>query len=217
VHDQTVQALQALYTGFEHPLAGQATTTLDALATAERIAAVEYKPAAPYPDNGFAKSLANIARLVKSDVGLRVACVDLGGWDMHTGLGKVDNGDMQRMLTSLGESLGAFAADLGERLDDVTVVTMTEFGRRIEENANGGTDHGHGAVALLLGGRLAGGTVHGNWQGLDPQVRDHGDVPGSNDYRDLLGELVAARLGLSPAALGDVFPGHTVHPIGITR
>lgn len=217
VHDKTVQALTTLYTGFDHPLAVQAATTLAALDTAEKVGAEEYKPAAEYPDHGFAKSLRNIAQLVKADVGLRVACVDLGGWDMHTDLGKVDSGDMQRMLTALGGSLAAFAADLGEKLGDVTVVTMTEFGRRIEENANGGTDHGHGAVALLLGGGIAGGTVHGNWQGLAPEVRDHGDVPGSNDYRNLLGELVTARLGLTGPALDRVFPGHRVQAIGVAR
>lgn len=217
VHDKTVQALNALYTGFDHPLAAQAATTLSALDTAEQIAGTEYKPAAEYPDNGFAKSLRSVAQLVKSDVGLRVACVDLGGWDMHTNLGKVDGGDMQRMLTSLGAGLAAFADDLGERLDDVTLVTMTEFGRRIDENANSGCDHGHGSVALLLGGGVAGGTVHGNWEGLDPEIRDHGDVPGSNDYRNLLGELVTARLGLTGPALDRVFPGHRVQPIGVAR
>ncbi|HEY0639733.1 MAG TPA: DUF1501 domain-containing protein [Pseudonocardiaceae bacterium] len=217
VHDRTKAALATLYTGFEHPLAAQATTTLAALETAERLAAADYRPAVEYPDDGFSKSLANIAQLVKSDVGLRVACVDLGGWDMHTGLGTVDNGDMQRMLTSLGNALGAFAADLGDKLNDVTLVTMTEFGRRIEENANRGTDHGHGAVALLLGGGLDGGTVHGNWQGLAPEVRDHGDVPGSNDYRNLLGEVVSSRLGLGADALARVFPGHKVQPIGVAR
>ena len=217
IRPKTMEALQALYTGFDHPLATQASTTLSAIVTAERIAADKYQPAAEYPDNGFAKSLRNIAQLVKSDVGLRIANVDLGGWDMHTGLGTVEGGDMQRMLDSLGKSLAAFAADLGDRLDDVTLVTMTEFGRRIEENANQGTDHGHGAVALVLGGKVDGGTVHGNWQGLAPEVRDHGDVPGSNDYRDLLGEVLMSRLGLSPAALGKVFPGHTVRSIGVTR
>jgi uncharacterized protein (DUF1501 family) len=217
VHDKTVQALTALYTGFDHPLATQAATTLAALDTAETIAATEYEPAVEYPDHGFATSLRNIAQLVKADVGLRVACVDLGGWDMHTDLGKVDSGDMQRMLTALGGSLAAFADDLGDRLDDVTLVTMTEFGRRIEENANSGTDHGHGSVALLLGGGIAGGTVHGNWQGLAPDVRDHGDVPGSNDYRNLLGELVTARLGLTGPALDRVFPGHRVQAIGVAR
>jgi len=96
-------------------------------------------------------------------------------------------------------------------------VAMTEFGRRIEQNGNAGADHGHGATVLLLGGGLAGGTIHGRWPGLAPEVRDHGDVPGANDYRDVLGELVTARLGVSPAQLATVFPGHPYRPLGICR
>ncbi len=217
VHDQTRAALAGLYAGVDHPLVADVTRTLAAVDTAERLAATPYQPAAPYADDGFAAALAELARLIKADVGLRVACVDVGGWDMHTNLGTVDDGNMQRMLAELGAALGAFAADLGDRLGDVTVVTMTEFGRRIEQNANAGTDHGHGSVVFLLGGKLAGGTVHGNWQGLTPEVRDHGDVPGSNDYRDVLGEVVATRLGLSDADLAAVFPGHRVRRMGAMR
>lgn len=217
VHDKTVRALTALHTGFDHPLAAQSATALAALDTAERLAASDYPPAAEYPDHDFATSLRGIARLVKAGVGLRVACVELGGWDLHADLGTVDDGRMRRQLDTLGSSLAAFAADLGDQLDEVTLVTLTEFGRRIEENASGGCDHGHGSASLLLGGHLVGGAVHGNWQGLHPEVRDHGDVPGSNDYRNLLGELATARLGLSGAALERVFPGHRVAPIGVAR
>ncbi|MGH9113056.1 MAG: DUF1501 domain-containing protein [Acidimicrobiales bacterium] len=217
VRGQTKAALGALYSGFDHPLAADVARTVAALDVAERLAASPYRPAATYADNSLAKALAELARLVKADVGLRVACVDVGGWDMHTNLGSVDKGAMQRMLGELGAALGAFAADLGGRLGDVTVVAMTEFGRRIEQNANSGTDHGHGSAVLLLGGKLAGGTVHGNWQGLAPEVRDHGDVPGSNDYRDVLGEVVASRLGLSDADLAAIFPNHPVRRLGITR
>ena len=94
---------------------------------------------------------------------------------------------------------------------------MTEFGRRVAENANGGTDHGHGAAALLLGGGLAGGTIHGNWPGLSPAVLDQGDVPGANDYRDVLGEVVTRRLGLGADGWPAVFPEHRVQPLGVTR
>src|SRR5690606_12152320 len=129
--------------------------------------------------------------------------------------GTVDRGRMRDQLTTLGWALGAFATDLGDRFDDVTVVVMTEFGRRIAQNGSNGTDHGHGAVVLLAGGGLAGRTVHGNWQGLAPEVTDQGDVPGSNDYRNVLGEVVVGRLGLSPTDLATVFPGHRYQPIGV--
>jgi uncharacterized protein (DUF1501 family) len=218
LHDKTKQALSSLYTGLEHPLAGDVATTLSALDTAETLNASGYQTAAGanYPDDSLGKGLQEVAQLIKSDVGVRVAAVELGGWDHHTWLGTVDNGAMKNMLTGLGQSLGAFATDLGDRLDDVTVVTMTEFGRRIEQNANSGTDHGHGTAMLLLGGGLRGGAIHGNWMGLAPEVRDQGDVPGANDYRNVLGELVGKRLGLSAGDLGTVFPGHQYAPVGVT-
>jgi uncharacterized protein (DUF1501 family) len=217
VHDRTLSALKALYTGFEHPLVAEAAESLTSLDVAARLNGTAYQPAAAYPEGDFAAGLAQVARLIKSDVGVRVACVDVGGWDMHTFLGTVDDGSMHRQLTMLGQSLGAFAADLGPRLADVTVVAMTEFGRRIDENANGGTDHGHGAAVLLVGGGLAGGTIHGRWPGLVPAARDRGDVAGANDYRDVLAEVVTTRLGVSPAALGTIFPGHPYRPLGVTR
>jgi uncharacterized protein (DUF1501 family) len=217
VHAKTTQALSALYTGIDHPIASDAATTLTAVDTVKFLTAGSYQPAFPYPNGDFAADLAEVARLVKADLGLRVACIDVGGWDMHANLGSLDGGDMLRTLTEFGSALGAFAADLGDRLSNVTVVAMTEFGRRVEQNANHGTDHGHGAVVLLLGGGLAGGALHGTWQGLAPEVLDQGDVPGLTDYRDLLGEVVSARLGVDAAALASVFPGHQVRPLGITR
>ncbi len=121
---------------------------------------------------------------------------------------------MKNQLTPLGQMLGAFATDLGDRLDEVTVVAMTEFGRRVEQNASGGTDHGHGSVVLLLGGGLAGGTIHGQWPGLAPEALDHGDVAGANDYRDVLGEVVSARLGIGLGAMGVDLPRPPGHPAG---
>ncbi|MGH9209979.1 MAG: DUF1501 domain-containing protein [Acidimicrobiales bacterium] len=215
VHAQTREALATLYTGLDHPLAVDVTATLEALDTVNQMTAEEYRPAATYPDNDLGRGLTELARLVKGDVGLRVASIDLGGWDMHTRLGTIDGGDMERTLGELGEALGAFATDLGDRLGGVTLVAMTEFGRRIEQNANAGADHGHGAVALLLGGGLAGRTIHGNWQGLAPEVRDNGDVPGLNDYRDVLGEVITARLGIGQGDLATVFPGHQPQQIGV--
>jgi uncharacterized protein (DUF1501 family) len=192
-------------------------SALAGLDVAAGLNATPYQPAASYPDGDFGDALAGLARLVKADVGLRVGCVDLGGWDMHTFIGTPDRGDMVKNLQPFGQALGAFAADLGDRWPDVTVVAMTEFGRRVAENANNGADHGHGAVVLLAGGRLAGGTIHGAWPGLAEDVRDQGDVPGANDYRDVLGEVVATRLGLGADAIARVFPNHPYAPLGVTR
>jgi uncharacterized protein (DUF1501 family) len=212
---RTVEALSALYTGLDHPLAGEVATTLDGLATAALVSAQNAPPAATYPDGELGERLTEVARLVKADVGLRVACVDVGGWDMHTNLGTVDGGAMKNQLTMLGGALAAFTQDLGDRLDQVTVVVVTEFGRRVEQNANAGTDHGHGAAVLLLGGGLAAATVHGAWQDLHPDVLDRGDVPGWTDYRDVLAEVAAARLGIDAGALAAVFPGHRVQAVGV--
>lgn len=214
---RTTQALTALYSGIDHPLEATVRATMDGLRTATLVSALDAEPAAGYPEADLGAQLAEVARLVKLDVGLQVACIDVGGWDMHTNLGTVDGGSMTSALTTLGAALGAFADDLGDRLDDVTVVAVTEFGRRVEQNANAGTDHGHGATVLLVGGGLAGGTVHGAWHGLAPDQLDHGDVPGWNDYRDVLGEVVSVRLGVGADALRTVFPGHRVQPLGIMR
>jgi uncharacterized protein (DUF1501 family) len=218
IRPQVSQAIAAMYAGIEHPMATDAASTLAGLDVARGLSTAGYQPAAgaTYPDGDAGTRMRELARLIKADVGLRVACVDIGGWDMHTNLGTVDGGDMKDQLTTLGQLLGAFVTDLGDRLNDVTVVAMTEFGRRVEQNASGGTDHGHGATALIMGGGLAGNTIHGAWPGLAPEALDQGDVAGANDYRDVLGELVSHRLGLG-GALGTVFPEHRVTPLGITR
>ncbi|HEY2948590.1 MAG TPA: DUF1501 domain-containing protein [Micromonosporaceae bacterium] len=215
VRERTMTALKALYTGLDHPLADQARVTVQALSAARRVASEEYAPAVSYPDGGFAGSLSDVARLIKAGVGLRVAALDVGGWDMHTWIGRVDGGDMLNQLTQLAEALAAFAADLGPALADVNVVTMSEFGRRVAENGNAGADHGHGGLMLLLGGGLNGGRVHGSWPGLAPSALDQGDVAGANDYRDVLAELLASRLGVADSA--KIFPGHRTKSLGVFR
>lgn len=215
LRDKTIEALRTLYTGWEHPMAADVEAALSAVETAGFLAEDDYQPDTDYPDNEFAEGMIEIARLIKADVGVRIACIDVGGWDMHTNLGDVDGGQMQNRLDEIGSGLDAFAQDLGDKFDNVTVVLMSEFGRRVEQNANNGSDHGHGGVVLLMGGGLAGKTIHGDWQGLAPDVREQGDVPGLNDYRDVLGEVAAARLGLSDADLAHVFPDYRVAPLGV--
>jgi len=217
VRTETKTALEALYADLDHPLKVDVDTTLQAVDTAEVVATVDYVPTVAYPDTPFADGLLQLARLIKLGVGLRVGCIDVGGWDMHSGLGDVGGGLMKDKLTELAEGLAAFANDLGDHLDNVTIVTVTEFGRRIDQNASGGTDHGHGSAVLLLGSGFVGNTIHGNWQGLAPEVRDQGDVPGSNDVRNVLGDVAMGRLGLSVADMATVFPAHTFAPLGIMR
>ncbi|MCU1417838.1 MAG: hypothetical protein JWP32_2012 [Schumannella sp.] len=214
----TRDALETLYTGIGHPIEGQAGLALDALDTAKAIRdARPAQPAVVYPaDSNFADALSSLAELIKAGAGVRVACIDVGGWDTHTGMGTVDDGDMKKQLDELALCLKAFTDDLGADLDSTTVVTMSEFGRRVEQNASGGTDHGHGGAVLVLGGGVNGG-VQGRWDGLTDAnlANDEGDVPGWNDYRDILTEVVTTRLNISSGAMSSVFPAWSPTPIGV--
>lgn len=209
---RTLDAVRRLYTGVDDPVSLQAALACDAVTTAASMSSLT--SSTTYPAGDFASALKDIARIIRSGAGARVACVDLGGWDMHTGIGTLDWGDMVRQVGALASALAAFITDLGPLLDTTTVVTMSEFGRRVQKNASGGADHGHGGVSLVLGGGVSGG-VKGRWLGLAPSVLDQGDVPGTNDYRDVLGEVVGRRLGLSDGQLATVFPGWSRTPLGV--
>jgi uncharacterized protein (DUF1501 family) len=168
-----------------------------------------------YPDGGLGAALHDVARLVKANVGLRVATVDFGNWDMHSGLGRSDNGWMHDQLTQLSGAMAAFATELGPDLGKVTLVTLSEFGRRVEENGSGGLDHGHGNAVLVLGGNVVGKKVYGRWPGLaDNQLVD-GDLAGTTDYRAVLSEVLNRRLGV--AAAQTVFPRFAQSPLGIVK
>jgi uncharacterized protein (DUF1501 family) len=131
----------------------------------------------------------------------------VGGWDTHVNQGS-GAGQLAARLGELAQSLAAFARDLGERMNDVVLVTCSEFGRTIAENGNAGTDHGHATAMLVLGGNVRGGRVLGRWPGLDAANRFEGrDVAVTTDFRDLFGELLVRHLGAR--SLADVFPGHT--------
>ncbi|WP_327005337.1 DUF1501 domain-containing protein [Dactylosporangium sp. NBC_01737] len=217
MRSQTMEALKTLYTGLDHSLAATAGGTIQAINTAQKIANSQYRPAegVQYPGGGIADRLRDIAQLMKAGVGLRVAALDVGGWDMHTNLGRVDGGDMRNSLTNLSEAIGAFATDLGPLLDNTTIITMSEFGRRVQENGNVGVDHGHGNAMLLLGGGLNGGKVHGNWPGLSAGALDQGDVAGANDYRDILAEMLKKRFNVQDSAA--IFPNHQFKTLGVFK
>lgn len=213
--DKVVTALRELYTGLDLLSAEQVPVALQLLEEATVLQASPYEPGTQYPEGYFGAALSDIARLIKSGTGLRVATVDVGGWDLHTNAGPAEAGSMTDQLTSLGATLAAFAKDLGKRLGQVTVVAMSEFGRRVAENGSGGTDHGHGNAMMLLGGSVAGGSVYGRWPGLGSDALVDGDLAGVNDYRDVLFEVSNAQLGLG--SVGQVFPQHDYSPLGLVH
>ncbi|KAB2857920.1 MAG: DUF1501 domain-containing protein [Anaerolineae bacterium] len=194
----------------------QAKLVFDTVDMLQSLNAGSYQPAngADYPtdDYGFGMGLRQIAQLIKADVGLEVACIDLGGWDTHENQGTHD-GYFADLLNTLGRGLGAFYADLQDHMSGVSVVTMSEFGRRVSENASQGTDHGHGNFMLLMGGGVNGGQVYANWPTLAPEALNDGDLAITTDYRDVLAEVVSQRL--KNPALDQIFPNFTPTPLGL--
>jgi uncharacterized protein (DUF1501 family) len=160
---------------------------------------------ARYPRGGLGDSLRQIAQLIRAGVGLEVAFADVGGWDTHANEGG-GRGQLANQLRGWGEALAAFARDLGSRMGDVTLVSISEFGRTARENGNRGTDHGHGNVMTVLGGGVRGGKVYGQWPGLAPSRLHEGrDLAVTTDFRAVFAEILAARLGAGD--LSRVFPG----------
>ena len=180
-----------------------------AMRTLRQAAGMPYRPAAgvDYPNTAFGKALAEIARLAKADVGLEVAFTELGNWDHHVNEGSV-TGQIATRLDEFSRGLAALAADLGDRMADTIIVTMSEFGRAVAENGNGGTDHGHGNAMMVMGGNVRGG-VHGRWPGLSDAHRFEGrDLAVTTDFRDVFGEIVSAHMGVPRQSLSRIFPGY---------
>jgi len=213
------RALRGLYADAPPVMAAAARSTLDAVATTTALAATNYVPAngAVYPSTGIGKALADVARLIKARVGLQVATVDFGDWDMHDNLGTPGAGQwMYDHLRDLAAAMAAFAKDLGPTgLAGTTLLTLSEFGRRVRENGSRGVDHGHGNVVLLLGGGVVGGRVHGRWPGLRDVDLDSGDLRGTTDYRSVVGEILQKRCRVG--SLSGIFPGVTPTPLGLVR
>ena len=200
---------------YEHSLDtmlhGTGKETFNAVRMMQSIQKQTYTPAngANYPNGGFGRSLQQIAQLIQANVGVEVAFADIGGWDTHVNEvgGQPTNGQLANNLAQFGQALAAFYQDLGDRMEDVTLVTMSEFGRTVKENGDRGTDHGHANVMFVLGGDLRGGKIYGEWPGLqEEQLYDGRDLALTTDFRDVLGELVARHLG-NPN-LKSVFPGY---------
>ena len=163
---------------------------------------------AVYPTNPLGNSLKEIAQLIKSNVGLEVAFTDVGGWDTHVGEGAAQ-GQLANNLRQFSDAIAAFAKDLGSRMSDVVLVTMSEFGRTVRENGNRGTDHGHANFMLVIGGGVKGGKVYGQWPGLT-NLYENRDLAITTDFRDIFGELLTKQLGVP--SLKSVFPNHDNAP-----
>lgn len=205
-------ALRAVNEGAPAVIEAPASTALSALSTAKTLGdADDYLPAngAAYPDAGLADALRDVARLIKGNVGLQVAAIDYGDWDMHADQGSVDTGWMHDHLGELSDSLAAFATDLGPLMGGVTLVSLTEFGRTVRENGSGGTDHGYGHAVMMLGGGVKGGEVHGPWPGLADDDLVDGDLAATTDYRNLLAEVLEKRCGANASDINGIFPGIT--------
>jgi uncharacterized protein (DUF1501 family) len=165
---------------------------------------------AEYPNSQFGQRLRQIAQLVKADVGLEVAFADVGGWDTHVNQGG-STGQLAQRLDDLARSIAALVADLGDRMADVTIMTMSEFGRTVRQNGNGGTDHGHASALFVIGGGVRGRKVHGTWPGLAPeQLYEGRDLALTTDFRSVFSEVAAKHLGAT--RLEAMFPGFTGGP-----
>lgn len=200
-------AFKDLYAGSASGLvASSSEEAFEAIRMLESANRDHYSPAhgARYPRGRLGQSLRQIAQLIKADLGIEIAFADVGGWDTHVNQGR-SAGQLGNRLVDLGESLSAFTEDLGERMADVAVLTMSEFGRTVAENGTSGTDHGHGTAMLVLGGDTRGGRILGRWPGLAAAERFEGrDLAVTTDFRDLFGEVLVRHLG--DTDLASVFP-----------
>jgi uncharacterized protein (DUF1501 family) len=205
-----VNALARLYGQETDAIGAAGRHTLDAVRRIEKLRATQYNPAAGanYGTDSFSRGLLQIARLIKARVGLEVASLDLGGWDSHFGQSTI----MDPLMARFAQGLAAFYQDLGEDVWHTTVVAMTEFGRRVEENSAFGTDHGRGSIMFVMGGGVKGGRVLGKWPGLTKDVLEGpGDLPVTTNYRDVLAPILQ-RHGPG-AALDRVFPRFVLSPL----
>jgi len=186
--------------------------TFDAVKMLHAANPAQYQPstAANYPGSEFGNRMKQIAQLLKADLGVEAAFTDVSGWDTHQNQGSV-NGQLANRLRDFGDSITAFWRDMGNASEDITLVTMSEFGRTAHENGTGGTDHGHANAMFVLGGRVKGGKVYGSWPGLEREQLNEGrDLALTTDYRDVIGELVARSFGATD--FNRVFPGASVAP-----
>jgi uncharacterized protein (DUF1501 family) len=207
------RGFESLYEeGVKDILHGTGRETFDAVKMLKSANPQRFAPdnGAQYPRGRLGESLKQIAQLIKADVGLEVAFADMGGWDTHANQGN-EKGQLAQRLTEFSEGLAALYRDLGDRMADVVILTMSEFGRTVRENGNRGTDHGHATAMLVLGGSVKGGRMAGTWPGLArEQLHEGRDLAVTTDFRNLFAEVAVRHLGVT--ATTPVFPGFRIIP-----
>jgi uncharacterized protein (DUF1501 family) len=198
IYDQTVNDV----------LHGTGKETFEAINYLKQVNPGQYKPenGATYPNTPFGNALRQTAQLIKAGVGLEVAFADIGGWDTHVNEGN-QQGQLSNLLRQFSSAIAALYIDLGARMDDVVILTMSEFGRTVRENGNRGTDHGHANAMFVVGNSIRGGKVYGDWPGLkNDQLYEGRDLTLTTDFRDVFGEIAYKHLGA--ANLKSIFPGY---------
>ncbi|HEY2015491.1 MAG TPA: DUF1501 domain-containing protein [Bryobacteraceae bacterium] len=213
--EDTASILESMYASSpDRQLAGVGKDAFAAVKMIQTLNRTPYNPSggAQYgPGGDLGRSLQQVARLIKADAGVEAAFAEIGGWDHHEN----EPGQLNNVLRQFGNALAAFCTDMGDRMEDIVLVTMSEFGRTAQENGNNGTDHGHGDLMFVLGGAVRGGKVYGKWPGLEKeQLYEGRDLAVTTDFRAVLSELVAGHLGTT--SLAQVFPGYqTGEPLGL--
>jgi uncharacterized protein (DUF1501 family) len=211
---QIAQGFEALYAQqFSGDiLHGTGKEAFEAVKMLKKANPQQYQPAngANYPRTPFGQALLEIARLIKADIGLEVAFTDIGGWDTHANQG-ASRGQLANRLQEFSQAIAALYRDLGDRMRNIVVLTMTEFGRTIRQNGSGGTDHGHASVCFVIGGPVRGGKVYGKWPGLaQEQLYEGRDLALTTDFRDVFAEIAARHMGATN--LNAIFPGYNPSP-----
>jgi len=199
IYDQTVNDV----------LHGTGKETFEAINYLKQVNPGQYKPenGANYPTTPFGNALRQTAQLIKAGVGLEVAFADIGGWDTHVNEGN-QQGQLGNLLRQFSSAIAALYTDLGQRMDDVVILTMSEFGRTARENGNRGTDHGHANAMFIVGNGVRGGKVYGEWPGMkNEQLYEGRDLALTTDFRDVFGEIAQKHLGATN--LKSIFPGYT--------
>jgi uncharacterized protein (DUF1501 family) len=212
------RAFESMYASSSDPLLRNTSREMfQAADELQKMEIANYRPdnGADYPKGPLGRALQQIAQLIKSNVGLELAFAEVGGWDHHVNEGGVQ-GQLAGNLRQFSDALAAFHRDMGDRMENAVVLTMTEFGRTVRENGNRGTDHGHANTMFVMGGPVRGGVIYGDWPGLrSDQLYEGRDLALTTDFRDVFAEMLVRHLGAHDTR--SIFPGFTVSPARFRR